>query len=69
MIKEMKPGDLVRISEKIPKFWRDGHQWGSIAIVAQVEGMMITLVCNTGFIRELPVQLSPQYLSSIDETG
>jgi len=68
MIKEMKPGDLVRISEKIPKFWRDGSQWGNIAIVAKVEGMMITLVCNTGFIQELPVQLSPQYLSIINET-
>ena len=68
MIKEMKPGDLVRISEKITKHWRDGSQWGTLAIVAQVEGMMITLICNTGCVRELPVQLSPQYLSIINET-
>lgn len=68
MIEDMKPGDLVRISDKIAKHWRDGEQWGSVAIVAKVEGMMITLVCNTGFIRELPVQLSPQYLNIINET-
>ena len=67
MIEEMKPGDLVQISDKISKHWRDGSQWGTLAIVSRVEGMMITLVCNTGFIRELPVQLSPQYLTIINE--
>ena len=61
-------GDLVEISDKITKHWRDGASWGSLAIVAKVEGMMITLVCNTGVVRELPVQLSPQYLNVINET-
>lgn len=64
----MKPGDLVEISYKITKYWKDGGSWGSIAIITRIEGMVITLVCNTGFIRELPVQLSPQYLKVINET-
>lgn len=61
-------GDLVEISDKIAKHWRDGASWGSLALVAKVEGMMITLVCNTGVVRELPVQLSPEYLKVINET-
>lgn len=61
-------GDLVKIDDRIQATWRDGEQWGSIAVVTRIEGMMITLVCNTGFIRELPVQLSPQYLKVINET-
>ena len=61
-------GDLVTISDNITKHWRDGTSWGSLALVTKVEGMMITLVCNTGLIKELPVQLSSQYLKVVNET-
>jgi hypothetical protein len=64
----MKPGDLVLVSDKITKHWKDGGSWGSLALITKIEGMMITLICNTGFIRELPVQLSSQYLKVINET-
>ncbi len=63
-----KPGDLVQISDSIMKHWREGHQWGYVAIVTKIEAMEITLLCNTGFVKELPVQLSPQYLKVINET-
>ena len=63
-----RAGDLVKISARI-KNWPDGDLWGSVALVTRVEGMMITLLCNTGNVREIPMQLSPQYLEVIDETS
>lgn len=64
----MKQGDLVQISDSIAKSWRDGLQWGSFAVIIKIEAMEITLLCNTGFIKELPVQLSSQYLKVANET-
>lgn len=63
----MKQGDLVKISPRILS-WRNGDEWGTIAIASKIEGMMITLVCNTGNVRELPVQLASQYLEVVNET-
>ena len=62
-------GDLVAISDSITKHWREGSQWGSVAIVTKIEAMEITLLCDTGLVKELPVQLSSQYLKVINETG
>lgn len=67
MAKLMKAGDLVAISDSITKHWPQGHQWGFIAIITKIEAMEITLLCSTGFVRELPVQLSSQYLKVINE--
>lgn len=64
----MRQGDLVEISDRIRSAWRDGHEWGFLAIVTKVEGMMISLLCDTGFVKEIPVQLSPQYLKVVNET-
>ena len=58
-------GDLVRVN--IPEAWPDHLEWGTTALVTDVRGMMIKLFCESGHVKELPVQISSRYLEVIRE--
>lgn len=60
----MKRGNLVKINSRIHN-WPRGTEWGTLAIVSKIEAMIVTLVCDTGFVKELPMQLVPQYLEVV----
>lgn len=62
---KIRRGDLIRMH--IPEAWRDHKEWGKLALVVEVHGMMIKLFCDSGHTKEIPVQIHEMYLELIHE--
>ena len=62
---KIKRGDLVRLY--IPEAWKGYEEWGKMALVVDVHGMMIKLFCDSGYTKEIPVQIHERYMELMSE--
>jgi len=62
---KIRRGDLVMLH--IPEVWKDHEEWGRLALVLEVHGMMIKLFCDSGHTKEIPVQIHERYLELMSE--